>query len=106
MALLGNLLDTVDGLLGTVTGVLGTATGAVSDGAGAIGGVTAGATGAADLSHTLDVGALIQTAPSVELSTPDLLGLGGIDASVSAPTMIGVAADSNLDAGGLLNGLV
>jgi hypothetical protein len=99
MALLGNVLDTVDGLLGT-------ATGALNSGAGAIGGVTAGATGAADLSHTLDVGAVIQTAPSVDLSTPDLLGLGGIDASVSAPTMIGVSADSNLDAGGLLNGLV
>ena len=99
MALLGNLLGTVDGLLDT-------ATGALNSGAGAIGGVTAGATGAADLSHTLDVGAVIQTAPSVDLSTPDLLGLGGIDASVSAPTMIGVSADSNLDAGGLLNGLV
>ena len=100
MALLGNLLDTVDGLLGTATGVLGTASGAV-------GGVTAGATGAADLSHTLDLGALVETSPSVELSTPDLLGLvGGIDASISAPTLIGVSADSNLEAGGLLNGLV
>jgi hypothetical protein len=94
MALLGNVLDTVDGLLGSATG--------------AIGGATAGVSGAADVSSpTLDLGALIQTAPSVELSTPGLAGLGGIEASVSAPTMIGVSADvGQLDAGGLLSGLV
>jgi hypothetical protein len=107
MALLGNLLDTVDGLLGTATGVVGTATGALSGATGAIGGATAGAGASADLSHTLDLGAVVETSPSVELSTPDLLGLGGINASVSAPTMIGVSADvGHLDVGGLLHGLV
>ena len=93
MALLGNLLGTVDGLLGT-------ATGAISGGASAGG----GASGAVDLSHTLDLGAVIETSPSIDLSTS---GIGGIDASVSAPTAIGVSADvGHLDVGGLLHGLV
>src|SRR5215216_805402 len=48
-ALLGNLLGTVDGLLGTATGVLG----------GAGGSASASASGTADLSHTLDLGAVI-----------------------------------------------
>jgi len=96
-ALLGNLLGTVDGLLGTATGVLG---------GGASGGASASASGTADLSHTLDLGAVIETSPSIDLSTPDLAGLGGIDASVSAPTLIGASADvGHLDVGGLLHGL-
>jgi hypothetical protein len=99
-ALLGNLLGTVDGLLGT-------ATGALSGGASAGGSASAGASGAVDLSHTLDLGAVIETSPSVDLSASGLAGTGGIDASVSAPTVIGVSADvGHLDAGGLLHGLV
>jgi hypothetical protein len=97
MALIGNLLGTVDGLLGS-------ATGALSGGASAGGSVSAGAT---DLSHTLDLGAVIETNPSVSLSASGLAGTGGIDASVSAPTMIGATADvGHLDVGGLLHGLV
>lgn len=89
MALLGNLLGTVDGLLGT-------ATGAVS------GGASASAGGAVDLSHTLGLGTVVETAPSIDL------GVAGIvDASVSAPTVVGLSADvGHLDAGGLLHGLV
>jgi len=99
-ALLGNLLDTVDGLLGT-------ATGALSGGASASGSASASASGTADLSDTLDLGAVIGTSPSIDLSTSGLAGTGGIDASVSAPTMIGVSADvGHLDVGGLLHGLV
>src|SRR6266545_4954084 len=67
-ALLGNLPGTVDGLLGTATGVLGGTSGSAS----------ASASGTADLSHTLDLGAVIETSPSIDLSTPDLAGLGGI----------------------------
>jgi hypothetical protein len=94
-ALLGNLLGTVDGLLGTATGLLG-------DGASASGGASAGAGATADLSHTLDLGALIETSPSIDLSA----GLDGVDASVSAPTLIGASADvGHLDVGGLLHGL-
>jgi hypothetical protein len=93
-ALLGNLPGTVDGLLGTATGVLG-------GGASASG--SASASGTADLSHALDLGALIETSPSIDLSA----GLSGIDASVSAPTLIGASADvGHLDVGGLLHGLV
>src|SRR5438477_618342 len=51
MALVGNLLGTVDGVLGTVEGLLGGVTGSLSGGAS--GGVTASAGGTADLSHTL-----------------------------------------------------
>jgi hypothetical protein len=100
MALLGNLLGTVDGLLDT-------ATGALSGGADAIGGATAGASGAADLSNLLDLGAVVETSPSIDLSASGLAGTGGIEASVSAPTMIGVSADvGQLDVGGgLLAGL-
>jgi hypothetical protein len=95
MALLGNLLGTVDGLLGTATGTL-------SGGSGAGGDVSASASGTADLSHTLDLGAGIETSPSVGVSAAGL-----IDASVSAPTMVGVSADvGHLDVGGLLHGLV
>lgn len=98
MALLGNLLGTVDGLLGS-------ATGALSGGASAGGGVSAGVSGT-DTSQLLDVGALIETNPSVSLSASDLTGTGSIDASVSAPTMIGATADvGHLDVGGLLQGL-
>jgi hypothetical protein len=94
-ALLGNLLGTVDGLLGTATGVLG-------GGASASGSASASAGSTADLSHTLDLGALIETSPSIDLSA----GLDGIDASVSAPTLIGASADvGHLDVGGLLHGL-
>jgi hypothetical protein len=94
-ALLGNLLGTVDGLLGTATGVLG---GASASG----GGASASAGGTVDLSHTLDLGAVIETSPSIDLSA----GLSGVDASVSAPTMIGASADvGHLDVGGLLHGL-
>jgi hypothetical protein len=96
MALLGNLLGTVDGLLGTTTG-------AVSGSASAGG----SASGTVDLSHTLDLGAVIETNPSVDLSVSGLAGTGGIDASISAPTMVGVAGDvGHLDVGGLLHGLV
>ncbi len=96
-ALLGNLPGTVDGLLGTATGVLGGTSGSAS----------ASASGTADLSHTLDLGAVIETSPSIDLSTPDFAGLGGIDAAVSAPTLVGVSADvGHLDVGGLLHGLV
>jgi hypothetical protein len=106
-ALLGNLLGTVDGLLGGVTGSLSGVTGPLTGDASAGGSASAGAAGTADLSHTLDLGALIETSPSVDLSTPDLLGLGGIEASVSAPTAVGVTADvGHLDVGGLLHGLV
>lgn len=99
MTLLGNLLGTVDGLLGS-------ATGALSGGASADGGVSAGASGTG-MSHTLDVGALIETNPSISVSASGLAGTGGIDASVSAPTMIGATADvGHLDVGGLLHGLV
>ncbi|MGQ0685969.1 hypothetical protein [Bradyrhizobium sp.] len=93
MALLGNLLGTVDGLLGTATGVLDeTSTGV---------GATTSTEASADLSHTLDLGAAVATEPSVELSAL------GIDASVSAPTMVGLSADvGQLDANGLLHGLV
>ncbi|HLZ06707.1 MAG TPA: hypothetical protein VKR55_31750 [Bradyrhizobium sp.] len=96
MALLGNLLGTVDGLLGAGTGLL-------SGGASASGSATAGASGTVDLSHTLDLGAVVETAPSVHLG----LGTAGVDASVGLPTMVGAAADvGHLDLGGLLNGLV
>jgi hypothetical protein len=99
MALLGNLLGTVDGLLGTATGVLGeTGVGSSTE---------TSASASADLSNTLDLGAIVSTSPSIELSSPDLAGIGGLDASVSAPTTIGVAADvGHLDANGLLHGLV
>jgi hypothetical protein len=100
MALLGNLLGTVDGLLGT-------ATGALSGSADAGGSVAAGASGSADLSHTLDLGALIETNPSVDISASGLAGTGGVEASISAPTAIGLSADvGHLDVGGLLHGLV
>jgi hypothetical protein len=83
MALLGNLPGTVDGLLDTATGPL--------------------TSGAADVSGTLDLGAVVETSPSVDLTASG----GDIDASVSAPTMIGATADvGHLDAGGLLEGLV
>lgn len=99
MALLGNLLGTVDGLLGTATGTL-------SGSADAGGSVTAGAS-SVDLSHTLDVGALIETNPSIDVSASGLAGTGGIDASISAPTAVGLSADvGHLDVGGLLHGLV
>ena len=96
-ALLGNLLGTVDGLLGGLTGSLS---------GDASANTSASASATADLSHTLDLGAVIETSPSIDLSIPDLAGLGGIDASVSAPTLIGASADvGHLDAGGLLHGL-
>jgi hypothetical protein len=99
-ALLGNLPGTVDGLVGTATGSL-------SGGASTGGSATAGTSGAVDLSHTLDLGAVIGTSPSVDLSTSGLAGTGGTHASVSAPTMIGASADvGHLDVGGLLHGLV
>lgn len=95
-ALLGNLLGTVDGLLGTATGVLG---GASAD---ASGSASASASGTADLSNVLDLGAVVETNPSIDLSA----GLNGVDASVSAPTLIGASADvGHLDVGGLLHGL-
>ena len=91
-ALLGNLLGTVDGLLGTATGILGDVGGSASASAG----------GTADLWNTLDLGAVIETNPSIDLSA----GLDGVDASVSAPTLIGASADvGHLDVGGLLHGL-
>lgn len=91
-ALLGNLLGTVDGLLGTASGVLGGASASASGSAG----------GTVDLSHTLDLGAVIETSPSIDVSA----GLSGVDASVSAPTLIGASADvGHLDVGGLLHGL-
>ena len=99
MALLGNLLGTVDGLLGTATGALGETS--------ASGGATTSTAASADLSHTLDLGAVIATNPSIDLSTTGLAGTGGIDASISAPTTIGLSADvGHLDVGGLLHGLV
>ncbi len=73
MALLGNLLGTVDGLLG---GAAGSATGS--------GSVSA----STDTSHTLDLGALVETSPSVGVNA-----LGLADVSVSAPTAVGVTAD-------------
>jgi hypothetical protein len=95
MALLGSLLGTVDGLLGSATGSL---TG------GASGSASAGASGTVDLSHTLDLGAVVETAPNVSLG---LGGADGVNASVSLPTMIGASADvGHLDVGGLLHGLV
>ena len=55
----------------------------------------------------VDLGAVIETSPSIDLSTSGLAGTGGIDASVSAPTAIGVSADvGHLDVGGLLHGLI
>lgn len=100
MALLGNLLGTADGLLGTATGSL-------ASGAGTAGSATASTSGAVDLSHTLDLGAVVETNPSIGLHASGLAGTGGIDASVSAPTMVGVSADvGHLDVGGLLHGLV
>ncbi|WGD49071.1 hypothetical protein QA641_25905 [Bradyrhizobium sp. CB1650] len=96
MALLGNLLGTVDGLLGTATGS-----------ADAGGSATAGAGGTVDLSHTLDVGALVETNPSIDVSASGLAGTGGIEAAISAPTAVGLSADvGHLDVGGLLHGLV
>ena len=93
-ALLGNLLGTVDGLLGGVTGTLS---------GGADTGASASASGSVDLSHTLDLGAVIETNPSIDLGA----GLSGVDASVSAPTLIGATADvGHHDVGGLLHGLV
>jgi hypothetical protein len=89
-ALLGNLLGTVDGLLGGLTGSL--------SGDASADGASASAT--ADLSHTLDLGAVIETNPSLDLSA----GLDGVDASVSAPTLVGASADVG-DVGGLLHGL-
>ena len=87
MALLGDLLGTVDGLLGGATGAL------------------SGATTAVDEAGSLaDVGALLETSPSVGLSTGLL---GGVEASVSAPILVGVDAEvGKLDLGGLLGGLV
>jgi hypothetical protein len=90
--LLGNLLGTVDGLLGGLTGPL--TGGATAD---------ASASGSVDLSHTLDLGAVIEASPSLDLSA----GLSGVDASFSAPTLVGASADvGHLDVGGLLHGLV
>jgi hypothetical protein len=88
-ALLGNLLGTVDGLLGGLTGSL---SGDAS--------ASAGANASADVAHTLDLGAVIETSPSIDLG----VGLDGIDASVSAPTLVGASADVG-DVGGLLHGL-
>jgi hypothetical protein len=91
-ALLGNLLGTVDGLLGGLTGSL---SGDAS--------TDTSANASADLSHTLDLGTVIETSPSIDLG----VGLDGVDASVSAPTLIGANADvGHLDVGGLLHGLV
>jgi hypothetical protein len=93
-ALLGNLLGTVDGLLGGLTGSL---SGDASADANTSADVSA------DLSNTLDLGAVIETSPSIDFGA----GLDGIDASVSAPTLVGANADvGHLDVGGLLNGLV
>jgi hypothetical protein len=87
-ALLGNLLGTVDGLLGGLTGSLS--------------GDTSVDTGASVSGPTLDLGAVIETSPSLDLSA----GLDGVDASVSAPTLVGASADvGQLDVGGLLKGL-
>ena len=45
---------------------------------------------------------MIETNPSLDLSA----GLDGVDASVSAPTLVGASADvGHLDVGGLLHGL-
>lgn len=94
MALLGNLLGTVDGLLDTATGALGNTS---------VGGSTeTSASASADLSNTLDLGAIVSTSPSIDLSAAGL-----VDASVSAPTTVGVAADvGHLDVNGMLQGLV
>lgn len=90
MALLGNLLGTVDGLLGTAGSAVGSATGSGS------------ATASTDTSHTLDLGGLVETSPSVGVNA-----LGLADVSVSAPTAVGVTADvGHLDLGGLLHGLL
>ena len=86
-ALLGNLLGTVDGLLGGLTGSLS-------------GDASASAGASADVAHTLDLGAVIETSPSIDLG----VGLDGVDASVSAPTLVGASADVG-DVGGLLHGL-
>jgi hypothetical protein len=94
MALLGNLPATIDGLLDTATGPL-------------TGGATADVAGAADVSNTLDLGAVIETSPSIAIGASDLAGTGDIGVAVSAPTAIGATADvGHLDVGGLLNGLV
>jgi hypothetical protein len=109
MALVGNLLGTVDGVLGTVEGLLGGVTGSLNGTTGSVGGLLGGA---AATTNTLDldpthVGTVIETNPSLSLSTPDIAGTGGLDLSVSAPTMVGVTADvGHLDVGGLLHGLV
>jgi hypothetical protein len=90
MAILGSLLGTVDGLLGAAGGAAGSATG--STGAGT----------STDTSHTLDLGALIESSPSVGANAP-----GVADVSVSAPTAVGVSADDgHLDLGSLLHGLL
>ena len=81
MALLGNLLGTVDGLLGT-------ATGALSGGADAGGSATAGASGSVDLSHTLDVGALIETNPSIDVSASGLAAYAFKSGPVSSPAIL------------------
>ena len=87
MALLGNLLGTVDGLLG---GAAGSATGSGS------------AAASTDTSHTLDLGGLVETSPSVGVNA-----LGLADVSVSAPTAVGVTVNAgHLDLGGLLHGLL
>lgn len=78
MALLGNLLDTVDGLLDA-------------------------GTGSPVSTPTLDIGALLETSPSIDLAA----GLDGVSASVSAPTLVGLSGEvGQLDTGGLLNGLI
>ena len=83
MALLGNLLGTVDGLLG---GAAGSARGSART----------------DTSHTLDLGGLVETSPSVGVNA-----LGLADVSVSAPTAVGVTADvGHLNLSGLLHGLL
>src|SRR5256885_6133237 len=61
MALLGNLLGTVDGVLGTVEGLLGGVTGSLNGTTGSLGGVTGllggtASTATGDPSHTLDLG--------------------------------------------------
>jgi hypothetical protein len=98
---LGNLLGTVDGLLGSVEGLLGGVTG------GATGGASASASGdagvSASASNLLDVGALVETSPSIHVGTGDA---GGADLSVAAPTAVGLTADvGHLDVGGLLHGI-
>jgi hypothetical protein len=87
MGLLGSLLGTVDGLLG---GAAGSATGSGS------------ATTSTDTSHTLDLGSLVESSPSGGVNAQD-----PADASVSAPTAVGVTADvGHVDLGGLLHGLL